>query len=44
LNRDLHGNAPDKSADALLMIDVINDLAHRKTKLVCFRKTRGSKR
>lgn len=26
LNRDLHGNAPDKSADALLLIDVINDL------------------
>lgn len=25
-NRDLHGNAPDKSADALLLIDVINDL------------------
>ncbi len=25
-NRDLHGNAPDKSSDALLLIDVINDL------------------
>jgi nicotinamidase-related amidase len=25
-NRDLHGNAPDKSAAALLLIDVINDL------------------
>jgi nicotinamidase-related amidase len=25
-NRDLHGNAPDKSAVALLLIDVINDL------------------
>ncbi|MDR3638727.1 MAG: cysteine hydrolase [Isosphaeraceae bacterium] len=26
-NQDLHGNAPDKSAVALLLIDVINDLA-----------------
>jgi nicotinamidase-related amidase len=25
-NRDLHGNAPDKSETALLLIDVINDL------------------
>jgi len=25
-NRDLHGNAPDKSDTALLLIDVINDL------------------
>src|SRR5688572_3498024 len=25
-NKDLHGNAPDKSAVALLLIDVINDL------------------
>src|SRR5205823_1055267 len=25
-NEDLHGNAPDKSAVALLLIDVINDL------------------
>ena len=25
-NRDLHGSAPDKSATALLLIDVINDL------------------
>jgi nicotinamidase-related amidase len=25
-NEDLHGNAPDKSAAALLLIDVINDL------------------
>ena len=25
-NRDLHGSAPDKSAAALLLIDVINDL------------------
>lgn len=25
-NRDLHGNAPDKSSVALLLIDVINDL------------------
>jgi nicotinamidase-related amidase len=25
-NRDLHGNVPDKSATALLLIDVINDL------------------
>ena len=25
-NADLHGNAPDKSAVALLLIDVINDL------------------
>ncbi|WP_254508466.1 cysteine hydrolase family protein [Anatilimnocola floriformis] len=25
-NRDLHGNAPDKSHDALLLIDVVNDL------------------
>src|SRR4051812_27588198 len=25
-NPDLHGNAPDKSAAALLLIDVINDL------------------
>ena len=25
-NRDLHGNAPDKAAVALLLIDVINDL------------------
>jgi len=25
-NQDLHGNAPDKSAVALLLIDVINDL------------------
>ncbi len=25
-NRSLHGNAPDKSADALILIDVINDL------------------
>ncbi len=25
-NRDLHGIAPDKSAVALLLIDVINDL------------------
>src|SRR5690349_5876940 len=25
-NQDLHGNAPDKSATALLLIDVINDL------------------
>jgi nicotinamidase-related amidase len=25
-NADLHGNAPDKSATALLLIDVINDL------------------
>ena len=25
-NRDLHGNAPDKSHDVLLLIDVINDL------------------
>lgn len=25
-NRDLHGNAPDKSTVALLLIDVINDL------------------
>lgn len=26
INQDLHGNAPDKSAVALLLIDVINDL------------------
>lgn len=26
LNEDLHGNAPDKSSVALLLIDVINDL------------------
>jgi nicotinamidase-related amidase len=26
INRDLHGNAPDKSEHALLLIDVINDL------------------
>jgi nicotinamidase-related amidase len=26
LNQDLHGNAPDKAAVALLLIDVINDL------------------
>jgi nicotinamidase-related amidase len=26
INRDLHGNAPDKSRVALLLIDVINDL------------------
>jgi len=25
-NEDLHGSAPDKSAVALLLIDVINDL------------------
>ena len=25
-NEDLHGNAPDKAAAALLLIDVINDL------------------
>ena len=25
-NNDLHGNAPDKSDIALLLIDVINDL------------------
>lgn len=25
-NRDLHGNAPDKSSTALLIIDVLNDL------------------
>jgi nicotinamidase-related amidase len=25
-NRDLHGNAPDKCVDALILIDVINDL------------------
>ena len=25
-NEDLHGNAPDKSDVALLLIDVINDL------------------
>jgi nicotinamidase-related amidase len=26
MNEDLHGNAPDKSSTALLLIDVINDL------------------
>jgi nicotinamidase-related amidase len=26
INRDLHGNAPDKSRVASLLIDVINDL------------------
>lgn len=26
INRDLHGNAPDKARGALLLIDVINDL------------------
>jgi nicotinamidase-related amidase len=35
LNRDLHGNAPDKSNVALLLIDLINDLEfHRGDELL----------